>query len=80
MRDREGWCLGHGVGTLPRGLTSVDGKGPILASRAAALLRAVATALHRRVIDVSAVALIDADVFQEFAFRAEIAVLLGHIG
>ena len=29
---------------------------------------------------MSAVALIDADVFQEFAFRAEIAVLLGHVG
>ena len=68
------------MGTLPRGLTGMDGKGPILASRAAALLRAVATALHRRVINVSAVARIDADVLQEFAFRAEIAVLLGHVG
>jgi len=51
---------GEGVGTLPRGLAGVEGKGPILASRASALLRAVATALHRRAINVSAVARIDA--------------------
>ena len=67
------------MGTLPRWLAGVDGQGPILASRAAALLRAVATALHRREINVSAVALVDTGVFQEFALRAEIAILLGHV-
>ena len=40
------------MGTLPRWLTSMDGDRPILASRAAVLLRALATALHRRVINV----------------------------
>ena len=80
MRDRERWCLGQGVGTLPRWFTGVDGQRPILASRVAALLRTVATALRRRVINVSAVALIDAGVFQEFAFWAEIAILFGHVG
>jgi len=68
------------VRTLPRGLTSMDGKGPILASRAAALLGALATALHRRIINVCAVARIDSDVLQDFAFRADIAVLLGYVG
>src|SRR5437773_451578 len=52
-------------------------RGPILASRAAVLLRALATALHRRIIKVGAVARIDSDVLQDFAFGAEIAVLLG---
>jgi TonB family protein len=50
---------GEGVGTLPRELAGVEGKVPILASRASALLRAVATALHRRVINARAVARID---------------------
>src|SRR6266568_8153302 len=80
LRDRERGCLGQGVGTLPRRLTSMDGKGPILASRAAALLRALATALHRRIINVGAVARIDSDVLQDFAFGTEIAVLLGYVG
>src|SRR5436190_17825344 len=66
--------------SLPRRLAGVDGKGPILASRAAALLRALATALHRRIINVGAVARIDSGVLQDFAFRAEIAVLLGYVG
>ena len=79
MRDRERWGLGEGMGTLPRWLADVDGKGPILAARAAALLRAVATALHRRIIKVSAVERIDSDVLQDFAFRADIAVLLGYV-
>ena len=80
MRDRERWGLGEGMGTLPRWLADVDGKGPILAARAAALLRAFATALDRRIIKVSAVERIDPDVLQEFALRAEIAVLLGQVG
>ena len=65
---------------LPRWLAGVDGKGPKLASRAAALLRALTTALHRRIIKVSAVARIDSDVFQRLAFWADIAVLFGHVG
>ena len=77
LRDRERWGLGEGMGTLPRWLADVDGKGPILAARAAALLRAVATALHRRIIKVSAVERIDPDVLQEFALRADITVLRG---
>ena len=66
--------------TLPRGLTGMDGKGPILVSRAAALLGAFATALHCRIINVGAVARIDSDVLQDFAFRADIAVLFGSVG
>src|SRR6266853_950591 len=79
LRDRERGCLGQGVGTLPRRLAGVDGKGPILASRAAALLRALATALHRRIINVCAGARINSDVLQDFAFRADIAVLFGYV-
>src|SRR5215469_8655249 len=67
------------MGTLPRWLTGMDGDRPILASRAAALLRAVATALLCRVINVSAIAWIDAHVFQGLALRADIAVLLGQV-
>ena len=44
------------------------------------ILRALTTALHRRIIKVSAVARIDADVFQRLAFWADIAVLFGHVG
>src|SRR5262249_55533491 len=73
-------CLGQGVGTLPRCLAGMDSKGPKLASRAAALLRALATALHCRIIKVSAVSRADADVFQRLAFWADIAVLLGQVG
>jgi len=58
----------------------MDGDRPILASRAAALLRALATAFHRRIINGRAVARIDSDVLQDFAFRADIAVLLGYVG
>jgi len=80
LRDSERWCLSEGVRTLPCGLTSMDGKSPILTSRAAALLGAFATALHRRIINVCAVARIDSDVLQDFAFRADIEVLLGYVG
>ena len=80
LRDGERRGLSEGMSTLPRWLADVDGKGPILAARAAALLGAFATALHRRIIKVSAVEGIDPDVLQEFALRAEIAVLLGQVG
>ena len=66
------------MGTLPSWLASVDPYALMLASRAAALLRAVATALRHRIIKVSTVARIDADVFQRLAFWADVAVLLGH--
>ena len=71
---------GPGPGTLPCLFTSVDLDHPILASRAVALLGAVATALRRRIIKMGVVALMDADVFQDFAFRADIAVLRRHVG
>ena len=65
---------------LPCLFTSVDGDSPILASRAAALLGALATALGRREVNMCVVALIDSGVFQDFAFRTDITVLLGNIG
>src|SRR5579863_7152849 len=68
------------MGTLPRLFTSVDGDRPILASRAATLLRALATALRCREVDMCVVVLIDSGVFQNFAFRADITVLLRHVG
>jgi len=71
--------LGSGVGTLLRWLTSMDGDRPILASRATALLRALTTALRRRIINMGVLALIDSGIFQNFAFGAEIAILLGHV-
>jgi hypothetical protein len=44
---------GRGRGHAAAQARRCGGKGPILASRASALLRAVATALHRRVINVA---------------------------
>src|SRR6185437_11754990 len=66
--------------TLPRRLTGVDSETPKFGSCAAALLGALATALHCRIINVSAVARIDPDVFQGLAFRADVVVLLGYVG
>src|SRR5580765_8912243 len=66
--------------TLPCLFTSVDGDRPILASRTATLLGALATALRCREINMCVVPLIDSGVFQDFAFRADITVLLGHVG
>src|SRR6202011_438201 len=80
LRDRELRRSCPGLGTLPCRFTSVDGDRPILASRTAALLRALATTLRRRIINMGMVALIDSVVFQDFSFRADIAVLLRHVG
>ena len=33
LRDGECWCLGQGMGTLPRWLAGVDGEAPEFASR-----------------------------------------------
>jgi hypothetical protein len=68
----------HWVSAVMRydGRGAQAGNRSILASRAPALLRAITTALRRRVINVRAVAGIDSDVLQGFAFQADIAVLL----
>src|SRR5678809_1092026 len=65
---------------LPRRLASVDGEAPKLGSCAEVLLRAVATALHRRIIKMSAVVRVDSHVFQGFAFRTDVVVLLRYVG
>jgi len=39
-----------------------------------------ATAFRRREVNMCVVALIDSGVFQDFAFRADISVLLRHVG
>ena len=58
----------------------MDGDRPILASRTATLLGALATALRCREINMCVVVLIDSGVFQDLAFRADITVLLRHVG
>ena len=68
------------MGTLPCLFTSVDGDRPILASRTATLLGALATALRCREINMCVVVLVNSGVLQNFAFRADITVLLRHVG
>jgi hypothetical protein len=57
----------------------MDGDRPILTSRTAALLGALATALRRREVNMGVVALIDSGAFQDFAFRADITTTFGSI-
>src|SRR5215467_6267013 len=65
---------------LPCLFTSMDLDHPKLTSRAAALLRAVTTTLWRRIIKMGVVARMDSHIFQWFAFRTYVAVLLRHVG
>jgi hypothetical protein len=44
------------------------------------VVRTIGSATETLTLKVSAVARIDSDVFQRLAFRADIAVLFGHVG